>query len=442
MLDYKQKYLKYKEKYLTLKKQLGGAFDNFSIETLDSGINLYHGSFNKVYGNLNAPAYYSRDPLQSLGHLLSTSTKIDNAISEIPDKDIDKISTCYPLIYVYTLNTKIKLLKMKVGLNLFNESFGILLNKSVIKKYLDLLENKNVVLNNFKTKLSLIGSNITSNYETTYSDFDSKFNYLFDLYLSKCSNECFAGWANTPGYYILSSINYNSYLKEIMEDVIGSNQLDGIYVENDQDEIILFNNDKFESVNKIQYVLPYSYKEKTDEEIKSFIKKYDDACILYMSKDSIENRQIGKRNLIELFKLFNQINDEQKWNFDWFQVYCKNYNPYENTNEDTCELKGKVVDEVDEVDKVGKVKCYKLKCSKRFPINFDALRVDFDMDQFECNDIYSFLNSKLSILNIDGHSRLLRDWIDMVLSDKFSESNLNISSQICLNRTAQYNRIL
>ncbi len=426
MLDYKQKYLKYKEKYLTLKKQLGGAFDNFTIETLDSGINLYHGSFNKVYGNLNAPAYYSRDPLQSLGHLLSTSTKIDNAISEISDKDINKISTCYPLIYVYTLNTKIKLLRMKVGSNLFNESFGILLNKSVIKKYLDLLENKNGVLNNFKTKLSLIGSKITSDYETTYPDFDSKFNYLFDLYLSKCQEECFGGWANTPGYYILSSINYNSYLKEIMEEVIGTNQLDGIYVENDQDEIILFNNDKFEPVNKIQYVLPYSYKEKPDEEIKCFIRKYDDACGLYMSKDSIENRQIGKRNLIELFKLFNQINGEQKWNFDWFKVFCKNYNPYENINKDTCEL-------INEDDKE--------KCAKRFPLNPEALRIDYDMDQFECYE-YQVLNSKLSILNIDDHSRLLRDWIDMVLSDKFSESNLNISSQICLNRTAQYNRVL
>jgi hypothetical protein len=426
MNNYKIKYFKYKEKYLNLKKQLGGTHENFSIVSFESGTIFYHGSFNKITGTLYSPAYYSTDPLQSIGHLLSTSTKIDNTSTS--NTDLNKISTCYPIIYKYTVKSQIKLLKMIVGSKSYSRSFEILLNRVILKKYLDLLTNKDTILNNFKNKLYLIGSFIYNSdvTEEIYErkSFEEKWDYLFNIYNKKCENECFGGWANTPGYYIISSIDYNAYLREIMPDIMNDNTVDGIYVENDQNEIILFNNNKFNSEYSKQYILPFSFKDKNKEEITSFITNYISACDLYLSD---KTNQENKDNLSSIFKQFNHIDDVHKWNFDWFKVFCKDFDPYTNINPETCT-------QVNQKDK--------LKCTKRFPINSDNLNLIYDPDEVECSDDYELLSSKLSIINIDEHSKLLREWIDMILSPKFSDNNLNMLSSICLDRTAQINRDL
>ena len=80
-MSYYNKYLKYKNKYLLLKNLRGGVDSDLKIHEIDINTKLYHGTFNKIIGKLNSPSYYSTDPLQSLGHLISTSTKFINTDS-------------------------------------------------------------------------------------------------------------------------------------------------------------------------------------------------------------------------------------------------------------------------------------------------------------------------------------------------------------------------
>lgn len=123
--------------------------------TLETNSNIFHGTFNKVVGNINPPAFYSTDPLQSIGHLISTASKMQN-IEEYNEKDFLKISTCYPFIYIYKNTRPLKLLQMKVNQSAYNKTFEIIFNKTIIKKYLDKLDNKIDVLTSFFNKLEKI----------------------------------------------------------------------------------------------------------------------------------------------------------------------------------------------------------------------------------------------------------------------------------------------
>jgi hypothetical protein len=434
-MNYKNKYLKYKNKYLTLKKQIGGGEKFFELYTVDSDTNLYHGSFNKVSGNINVPAYFTIDPLQALGHLISTATKFDNLKNDkILEGDIIKISSCYPIIYNYKTNKNITLLKMKVGFNKYNDSFGVLFDKKLIKFFLDKLGSikKIEILTNFRNKIANIGIYLSEKEKIniTEDNFFWVYCVIFDIYINNCKSGCFAGWSNTPGYYLLSNINYDAYFKSIFYDIINEDMtVDGIYVENDQNEIILFNNTDMYDTPKINFILPFYIE--TIEDAKSFIINYDKTVEEFLKNNeeskADNNKQIA---VINLLKKFNHIDElgTKKWNFDWFKTYCENYDPYEKLDKFNC-----TNPEFADPDKE--------KCVKRFPANPKNIGLyDYDYD-LDCED---FLSSKLSILDIETHSNLLKEWIDIIKNNIFSEEKLKLfeNNLICKNSKITLDRIL
>ena len=74
-----------------------------------------------------------------------------------------------------------------------------------------------------------------------------------------CRFTCFGGYGNTPGYTLLSAIDYNKYLANIKLISKGT-VVHGIYVESDQDEIILLDNYDCLSTSNISFVLPFQQK--------------------------------------------------------------------------------------------------------------------------------------------------------------------------------------
>jgi hypothetical protein len=416
-MEYKNKYIKYKNKYLTLKKQLGGNKEYFELYTINSETTLYHGSFNKVNGHINIPGYFTTDPLQSLGHLISTARRLDNS-TDYKITDLNNISSCYPTIYKYKTVDKLTLLKMNVGSKKYNDSFGVLFNKGILKTFLDELKEtkKFEVLTNFRNKLEDIGQKIPEKEKIniTNDNFFWIYCVLFDKYIDLCKSGCFGGWVNTPGYYLLSNIDYNLYFNNILEDIIPyDSKIDGIYVERDQDEIILFNNTNLSDISIPNFILPFYIN--TEDKAKEFINNYDKVVLEFLDDKNNEDKQ---KAIINLFKKFNHIDESgiNKWNFDWFKTYCENYNPYKEVDISNCTHPEFTNPE-------------KEKCRIRFPVN---IILDDEFQDPECDN---FLSSKLSILNIKSHSELLSKWIDNIKTDKFSENTLQLfEDNFCINR--------
>ena len=436
-MSYHKKYLKYKNKYLLLKNLRGGDSD-LTIHEIDINTTLYHGSFNKITGKLNSPSYYSTDPLQSLGHLLSTSTKFTNKdFKDVNNttviKDLSKIATCYPSIYNYINKDKIYLLHLLVNSTNYDNTFGKIFNKNKIKELLLVNPEKINILNNFKKKLVAIGSLKDDEKEIVESNFEDLYNTYFDNYYSTCSYQCFRGWANTPGYYLLSNIDYNKYLKSIIPEIIGDKKIDGIYVERDQNEIILFNTDKLSDKFTINYILPYIFyqeKEKKIDLAKDFILDYDTKCKEFLEEPDNKEKQ-GK--LYEKFKEFGYINGNEEnkelWNFDWFFTYCENYDPYKNIEIDEKNCKTLFAREMNKNE----------NCIKRYITNPTYLGISEEDTGYVFCDSPIF-TSKLSILNIDKNSEKIKDWLLNI--NYFTEDKLKLSALICIKREAQLDRVL
>ena len=424
-MSYYNKYLKYKNKYVSLKKQLGGNREYFETVSKEPGTILYHATFNKVIGKLYSPSYYSTDIMQSLGHLLSTSSKFDNKGGFVVN-DLIKISSCYPFIYKFSNSDQINLLKMNVGAWSFDNTFGILLNKAIYKEYLDRQSNRIEIINNFKIKLMGIGEKLT-HCRIDDATFEENYNKLFDKYIEKCKLSCWGGWANTPGYYLLSSIDYNSYLKQILPDIIPREMtLDGIYVDRDQDEIILLNMDKINPEPSIQYIIPYFLINKPIEDIRDFVNNY-----LRVTDEFLKNpTDVTKQTrLFELFKRFNYINEAgtHKWNFTWFTSFCKNYNPY-NSRKTIERAECGVAPELPDL------------CLKRYPIDHSEIGQVEDYEQYMCD--HERYSSKLSILEIEEYNEMLLEYIEDLKSDKVSDRSLGLFESSCTDRRAMLNRIL
>jgi hypothetical protein len=422
---YKQKYLKYKKKYLELKYG-GGSKEYFKIETIEKNTHLYHATYNKLTGFVYNPGYYSKDPLQSLGHVLSTATKWDNMKikNEILIKDLDKI-TCYPYMYVFKNKNDLKLLRMEVGKSeeSYNNTFKIIFNQEKIIEYINRNTNKDNIKSQFIEKIRGIGK-LKDNKE---QDFETILGNYINIW---CQEQCFGGWANTPGYYILSKIDYNAYLKEILPDIV-TEDIDGIYVARDQDEIILFNNDKLDTNYNIKYILPYTYINKSTDDIKKFILEFIEKYNKIPRNVKDLNGSSELTDFKNIYIEFNKINNETKWNFDWFQSFCKEYDPYDNPK---C---------IDELPVPTPTDCTEKAMIKSYPLNPDYLGlIDWDMDQYNCG-YNNFYSSKVSILDICKHKDILLKWIKAITTDdKFDETNIRLFNEICKNGPVMLNRIL
>lgn len=368
-MDYKQKYLKYKKKYLNLK----GGEHNFDIYTIDETDELYHGTFNKLVGNLLAPSFFSKDILQSLGHILSDlhyGAKLDNKIS------------CFPTIYNFKAKRKINLLKINKPYN-YKDSFDTLFVPHVLWTYL-LKKNDYIdIFFNFLIKLKKIYTRITIPHKSRINrnTICEYFNFYMDGYKRGCKNSCFMGWANIPGYYLLSCIDYNKYLQEIG---ITTQDIDGIYVEQDQDEIILFDSSLLE-LRDTYYIFPYTYKLKSIEDTKKFMEQYINFSTEY------KLTKIRNPLFLELLDKYTFIDDSEKWGFNWYMTECDHYDPLKE-----------IFDDSKPENKKG---CAEYKqCKKRYISGAKT----YDEN---CN--VTFKSSKISILNLKN-ANLLQDYMNCI----------------------------
>ena len=284
---WKVKYLKYKTKYLKLKNQLGGN-NLFDIFTISPDRILYHGNQNNVQGNLFNPAFFSEDIMQSLGHILIWYREFaDKNLCNINRNVIEnKIinflqNKCYPLIHIYKSTRELKFLKIN-NPQISQNSFGKIYNIPILQKYIFNLEKekRNRILSIHITKM--LNLNLAIKYpklnEGVYKgDDETKINTniteLLTIYNKVCRS-CFKSWYNTPGYYLLSEIDYNRYFKEIGL-IKETEHIDGIYVEVDQDEIVLFDTSLVKKEDTL-FILPYSLMDIPLIEKQEFIKKYID----------------------------------------------------------------------------------------------------------------------------------------------------------------------
>ncbi len=182
-------------------------------------------------------------------------------------------------------------------------------------------EDKNTIITVFLNKLKSISFGNKKIIELIYRLEELEepnidiFIQIINQYRYKCEDECFGGWANTPGYYLLSSIDYNEYFREL-EIIKQYDTIDGLYIENDQDEIVMFN---LENIIKTQvnFILPYQLRNFSNEVHVNFIERYI---------DNFKNNQID--DLLEQMYQFNIVYNEVEWDFNYFHTPCFNYDPY------------------------------------------------------------------------------------------------------------------
>jgi hypothetical protein len=357
-----------------------GGNRNFDIKTIDETDVLYHGSYNKLIGNLLSPSFYSQDMLQSIGHILGKL--------HYETRSLDEISSCFPTIYNFKPKRKINLLKINKPHDNKN-SFDLLYVPKIIWKYLLERENYVDIFYNFMVKLKKMYPDIYMPKNKSYFTKDSMcalYDYYMNGYKSGCEISCFMGWANVPGYYLLSCINYNEYFKEIGICAQETNTIDGIYVEQDQDEIILFDSSLLE-LRDTYYVFPYIYKLSSIEDKKKFMEKYIEFSAEY------RKTKIRDDLFLKLIAEYPFINETEKWGFNWFKTECDNFDPLEEIFDDSKPETQKGCAE------------YK-QCKKRFHTNVTT----FDEN---CN--VTFKSSKISIQNLKN-ADLLRDYMECIKS--------------------------
>ena len=207
------------------------------------------------------------------------------------------------------------------------------------------------------------------------------FNSNVNGYKRGCKNGCFMGWTNIPGYYLLSCIDYNKYFQEIG---VTTQDIDGIYVEQDQDEIILFDPSLLE-LRDTYYIFPYTYKSASIEDKKNFMEQYINFSTQY--------NQTKLRNplFLHLLDKYTFIDDFEKWGFDWYKTECDYYDPLKEIFDDSKPETEKGCAE------------YK-QCKKRY--------ISRVMSYDENCDV-TFKSSKISIFNLKN-ANLLQDYMNCV----------------------------
>ena len=343
-------YVEIKKKYTNM---IGGSIvstPNFSLTTHNPGDIIYHGTFNKVEDKLFSPSYFSMDILQSLGHVLS---EFKNLISDnkLNIKKINTITSCFPFIYKFGFNKQINLLNINHPYD-SSKSFGILFNIFVLERYLEAKTDKEYkeIVKTFisKCKNIKIKHRSTEKLNLLEAERDvikEAFYELWEVYIKNCEASCFKGWANTPGYYLLGKIDYNSYLKEIT--CIDKNIV-GLYIEKDQDEIVLFDQSCYKLFDKF-YVLPNMLKQHKNNT--SYLEEYIDNYLrLARFIESYPYNYKYKLQFILHVDWYNYITLHKLWTINWMAAPCANFNPYKHIKDDCakdqdCQLYNNMYDD-------------------------------------------------------------------------------------------------
>jgi hypothetical protein len=396
-MNYQKKYLKYKIKYLNLK---GGAdidlnkedddllvpISNFEIFTLDTTKILYHGTPHKLDGPLKSPCFFSTDILQSIGHILVNYNVFNYT-------RLNLLTSYFPTIHCFKPKSNINLLKINKPY-IFSKSFDLLFNTDVLVNILHNSSGSRTggprphtrIIDEFVKIYKKIHPNVLNNPHQKYTFKYIKF--YIDSYKSHCKFKCFTGWTDTPGYYLLKSIGYNKYFKKIgliPDDIT----IDGIYVEQDQDEIILFNTTIIESLNEpnnILYIFPYMLKDADLESRKSFITNYKTESDKYKIEDIFT---FNLENIIDQY-IYIDREQTQLWDINFLKNQCEKFDPLVPIYDDTLAINMKG--------------CAEFKpCKKNMGIEI--------LDDLECKS--GFKSHKISI---DDSTKLdqLKDYIEKI----------------------------
>lgn len=340
-MNYHEKYIKYKQKYLNA-RNLQKAGNNFKILKLLKEDIIYHGTLKMIIGDFKPPTFYSKDMLQSLGHILSgnfltdehkmrTTSFLPTIYSFSPKEDFSVLDITYPnnidqtIDRLYNIPLLYKyILASKKSNNIMYLAYYNMLQYAPGNKLVKELKNNECIFEK--------GTKIITNPEINYL-------IILEVYKKICHEACFGGTIDTIGYRMLSNIDYNSYFRELgfinQDDTVY-----GLYVENDQDAIILFDTNKFK-INDQFIVLPYFYKNKTFLEQTNFIKGY--LC-------AIKNKETNYKQLDRIPKYLKQYNylynlpknsswmaymETARWNFFWNETKCSYYDPYKKIYDET-----------------------------------------------------------------------------------------------------------
>ena len=360
--------------------------EHINVYEINKNTNIYHGTFSNIKnGKINIPAFYSTDIVQSLSPLYAAIigniyfNNNDFKQSHLKKRGYDY----YPLIYIYKLQNNENLLLLDYP---NNDKFKKLYHPKILAKYLfkkdiytlyyiiqdifdkETQKHKNInyiqqiiKLYEFIIYIQNISGDLLSN-KFIILIIKIKFINFLEEYKNVCDEGCFGSYYNIIGYYLLSCINFNLYFREI-NIINSSTTITGIYVPNDQNEIIFLNNDNL-LLDDIIYGVPYYFKNyilnnskyHLQCKIKEYITKYAYLIKEYNKiEDNTLKEEFIKTNLLQhLFQLiiiknntlkyieFNKSNfDEHKqnniWFFDFLTSNCTDIYPntYNTNNCDT-----------------------------------------------------------------------------------------------------------
>ena len=343
-----------------LKKEKNNIENNkITIYKIDNDTIIYHGSFSNIKdGKVNQPAYYSTDIVQALAPLYTTI--IGNILyfknNIMQSKLIKRGYDYYPLIYKYKINNNNNNLLYIDYPNA--DKFKKLYNPIILCNFLFLNQNLDEIIKNMYIKGLLIKNDKFLNKLNNLYDFNL-YNYhkndsliilinklkileLIKEYKIICNNTCFGSYHNIFGYYLLSCIDFNSYFKEI-NIIDQSTTISGIFVPNDQNEIIFLNNNNL-LLYDIIYCIPYYFKEYflnnskklLQCKIKEYITKYAHLITKYnnirdyydefsrtYSKDNFIHTNL-LQHLFQLIIINNNTSEYIKFNIPTFDEHKQN----------------------------------------------------------------------------------------------------------------------
>jgi hypothetical protein len=359
---------------------------------------LYHGSLYKITTSLFTPAFFSEDITQALGHVLveyNNFTK-GNTYFEMVSLSRKVSKTCYPFIHIFKPNQKLIFLKFNFAH--IPSIYDTIYNIPILTEYICRLtpEKRISLLETHLTKMNNINQN-KSNYKVQSDNMNvikENITNILTQYINACKRSCFMGWTDTPGLLLLSGIDYHNYFKEI-KIIDADVNIDGFYIPQDQDELILFNTELVDRVDSL-YILPYSFIDKKKEDKIEFIQNY----MKFKDEYNKNNLNLQFLNIIKEFNIF----DKNTWNFNWYRSGCKDFNPLTNI-EETCS-----------------------KCSRYFQKLEDHLYLSYNWKNNDCGKGLSF-KLQLEFMSEENIVKL-KKYIDFIKTAN-NNGNIDLWEEIC-----------
>ena len=187
----------------------------------------------------------------------------------------------------------------------------------------------------------------------------------------------------------------------------GGTSVHGIYVESDQDEIILLKNDDCLDTTNVSFVLPYEFGYKSLEYAQTYIDTYIKyATELKNTEKTVVENYNNKAEFINHVIPYAYIDNNNKWDIDWFFTQCINYNPYKEIRENCAR---------------------NLLCKFRRPGGVDRLIASniWENDEYmtNCSDENAWTSSKISLVDM-GNMKYFLQYIK-IIKNKWTEQNLH-----------------